>query len=317
MHPSFRNEPPSGAVFVCRGLLLPLYTMDNRYVIGLGEILWDCFGENRRLGGAPANCAYHMAQFGHRGLVVSAVGRDADGDAIVEELEKKRLPHLLQRTDFPTGTVDVDLTDANDPKYTIHTDVAWSHIPFTEELKSIAAETKAACFGSLAQWDAETRDTIQRFLDATPADCLKVFDVDLRQAYYTREVLDASFTRCTILKINEAELQVIARLYDIDAWDRQRTCRELMQRFSVPTLILTMGTRGSEVYWDGGRSFLETPAVRVKSAVGAGDAFTGAFVGSLLRGADIKEAHHLAVSVAAYVCTREGAMPRIPETVIG
>ena len=290
--------------------------MDSRYVIGLGEILWDCFGAERRLGGAPANCAYHAAQFGHRGIVVSAIGRDADGDAIVEELEKKRLPHLLERTDYPTGTVDVDLTDANDPKYIIHTDVAWSHIPFTTELNAIAAETKAVCYGTLAQWDAESRATIQSFLDATPANCLKVFDVNLRQSYYSREVLDESFSRCNILKINESELQVIARLYDIDAWDRQRACRELMQRFNAPTLILTMGTRGSEVYWDGGRSFLETPTVRVKSAVGAGDAFTGAFVGNLLRGADIKEAHHLAVSVAAYVCTREGAMPRIPDTLL-
>ena len=290
--------------------------LDNRYVIGLGEILWDQFGENRRIGGAPANCVYHMAQFGHRGLVVSAIGRDADGDAIIEELEKKRLPYLLPRVDYPTGTVDVDITDANDPQYIIHTDVAWSHIPFTEELKAIAAETKAVCYGSLAQWNVESRNTIQRFLGATPADCLKVFDVNLRQAYYTREVLDASFARCDILKINETELQVIARLYDIDAWDRQRACRELMQRFNVPTMILTMGTRGSEVYWDGGQSFLETPTVRVKSAVGAGDAFTGAIVGSLLRGSNIKEAHHCAVSVAAYVCTCEGAMPRIPDKMV-
>jgi len=290
--------------------------MDNRYVVGLGEILWDCFGTERRLGGAPANCAYHAAQFGHRGIVVSAVGRDADGDAIVEELEKKRLPHLLERTDYHTGTVDVDLTDANDPKYTIHTDVAWSHIPFTTELNAIAAETKAVCFGTLAQWMPESRETIQRFLDATPGDCLKVLDVNLRQAFYTREVLDASFDRCSILKINEAELQIIARLYDIDAWDRQRSCRELMQHFNVPTLILTMGTRGSEVYWEGGRSFLETPSVRVKSAVGAGDAFTGAFVGCLLNGTSMYEAHIEAVSVAAYVCTQEGAMPRIPNNLI-
>ena len=290
---------------------------DNGYVVGIGEVLWDCFGADRRLGGAPANCSYHMAQFGQRGLVVSAVGRDADGDAIVEELEKKRLTYLMPRVDYPTGTVDVDISDVNDPKYIIHTDVAWSHIPYSEELKAIAAETKAVCFGTLAQWDAESRDTILRFLEATPADCLKVFDVNLRQSYYTREVLDASFARCNILKINETELQTVARLYGIDAWERQRTCRELMQRFNFPTLILTMGTHGSEVYWDGGRlSFLETPTVRVKSTVGAGDAFTGAFVGSLLRGADIREAHRLAVSVAAYVCTRDGAMPRIPETLI-
>lgn len=288
--------------------------MEKKYlVVGLGEILWDKFGETKRLGGAPANFAYHASRFGHEGLVVSAIGNDVDGDDIVAELDRKRLDHHLERVDSPTGTVDVDLTDANNPVYTINTDVAWGRIPFTEELAQIAADTKAVCFGSLAQWGPITRETIGRFLDATPEGCLKVFDVNLRQAYFSKEILENSFRKCDILKLNIDELQTVARLFGIEAWDRHRTSRDIMAMARCRILIVTMGVEGSEIYWEEGRSYLETPSVKVKSTVGAGDAFTGAFVGSLLKGASIHEAHGIAVYVAAYVCTREGAMPPIPE----
>ena len=288
----------------------------NDLVIGLGEILWDKFGETKRLGGAPANFAYHASRFGHKGLVVSAIGNDADGDDIVAELDRKRLAHHLERVDSPTGTVDVDLTDANNPIYTINTDVAWSHIPFTEKLAQIAADTKAVCFGSLAQWGPVTRETVKRFLDATPEGCMKVFDVNLRQSYYTKELLQDSFRRCDILKLNIDELQTVARLFGFEVWDRQRTCMDVMAMAGCRILIVTMGSEGSEILWEGGRSFLETPTVNVKSTVGAGDAFTGAFVGSLLKGASIREAHGVAVQVAAYVCTREGAMPPIRKDIL-
>ena len=286
------------------------------YVVGLGEILWDKFGDSKRLGGAPANFAYHASRFGHKNLVVSAIGCDADGDDIVAELDRKRLDHHLERVNSPTGTVDVDLTDANNPKYTINTDVAWSIIPFTDELAEIAATTKAVCFGSLAQWGPVTRETIERFLDATLDGCLKVFDVNLRQSYYTKDILLNSFRRCDILKLNIEEMQALARLFGIEAWDRQRTTRDVMALAGCRILIVTMGAEGSEILWEEGRSFLETPAVRVKSTVGAGDAFTGAFVGSLLTGASIPEAHGVAVHAAAYVCTREGAMPPYPDGLI-
>ena len=285
----------------------------NHYVVGLGEILWDKFGNSKRLGGAPANFAYHASRFGNEGLVVSAIGNDTDGDDIVTELDHKKLAHHLERVDSPTGTVDVDLADANNPKYTINTDVAWSRIPFTDELAQIAAATKAVCFGSLAQWGSVTRNTIGQFLDATPERCMKVFDVNLRQSYYSKEILEDSFRRCDILKLNIDEIQTVARLFGIEAWDRQRTCRDVMVMAGCRILIVTMGAEGSEILWEGGHSFLETPTVKVISTVGAGDAFTGAFVGSLLKGASIREAHGVAVHVAAYVCTREGAMPPIPD----
>jgi len=288
----------------------------NDLVIGLGEILWDKFRETKRLGGAPANFAYHASRFGHKVLVVSAIGNDADGDDIVAELDRKRLAYHLDRVDSPTGSVDVDLTDANNPIYTINTDVAWSRIPFTEELAQIAAATKAVCFGSLAQWGLVTRKTIGRFLDSTPEGCMKIFDVNLRQSYYTKEILENSFRKCDILKLNIDELQTVARLFGIEAWDRQRTTRDVMTMVGCQILIVTMGSEGSEIFWEDGRSFLATPTVNVKSTVGAGDAFTGAFVGSLLKGASIREAHGVAVHVAAYVCTREGAMPPIPEGIL-
>lgn len=290
--------------------------MKDNYVVGMGEVLWDVFGDSKRLGGAPANFAYHASRFGHEGLVVSAIGNDTDGDDIVAELDRKRLTHHLERVDFHTGTVDVDLSDVNNPVYTINTDVSWSRIPFTEELAQIAANTKAVCFGSLSQWGHVTRETIGRFLDATPDRCLKVFDVNLRQSFYTKQILENSFRRCNILKLNIDELQTVGRLFGIEAWDRQRTSRDVMAFSGCRTLIVTMGAEGSEIYWEGGRSLLETPAVKVKSTVGAGDAFTGAFVGSLLQGASIPEAHGVAVHVAAYVCTREGAMPPIPEGIL-
>lgn len=124
--------------------------MDARFVVGLGEVLRDMFPKGKRLGGAPANFAYHAAQFGHEGLVVSAIGLDKLGSAIIAELDKHSLPYHLDRVSYPTGTVDVDLSNPNAPAYTINTKVAWSHIPFTDELRVIAAHTKAVCFGSLA-----------------------------------------------------------------------------------------------------------------------------------------------------------------------
>ncbi len=236
----------------------------DNYVVGLGEILWDKFGDAKRLGGAPANFAYHASRFGHEGLVVSAIGKDADGDDIVAELDRKRLPYHLERVYSPTGTVNVDLTDANNLVYTINTDVAWSRIPFTDELADIAAATKAVCFGSLAQWGPVTRETVGRFLDATPEGCLKVFDVNLRQSYYSKEILDSSFRRCDILKMNVEELQTIARLFGIEAWDRPRTCWDVMALTGCRILIVTMGAEGSEILWEDGRSFLDTPTVKVK-----------------------------------------------------
>ena len=175
----------------------------GKYVIGIGEALWDVLPEGKKLGGAPANFAYHARQFGLEGIAVSAIGHDALGEEIVEAFEEHRLPYHLARVEYPTGTVQVTLDAQGVPQYEIKTDVAWDNIPFDEELAALAADCKAVCFGSLAQRSEVSRNTIGAFLDAVPADCLKVFDINLRQSFYTKEVLEASFQRCDILKIND------------------------------------------------------------------------------------------------------------------
>ena len=292
---------------------------DTRFVVGIGEVLWDRFVKNgktsrkdRNLGGAPANFAYHAAQFGHEGLVVSAIGRDRNGDDIIQELESHGLPYHLERVGYPTGTVDADITDPNTPVYKIRTRSAWSHIPFTDELRQIAARTKAVCFGTLAQWGRESGRTIRDFLDNCPPDCLRVCDVNLRQRLFRKTVIRESLRRADILKLNEEELPAVTGLLGYKLAGEEILCRRLMKAYGLKMIILTKGVYGSWVLWKDGRSHKPTPEVKVKSAVGAGDAFTGAFVGSYLNGASIAEAHEMAVRVSAYVCTQKGAMPVVP-----
>jgi fructokinase len=246
---------------------------------------------------------------------VSAIGHDALGEELIGQLEEHNLPYHLARVDYPTGTVQVTLDAQGVPQYEIKTDVAWDNIPFDEELRALAKDCKAVCYGSLAQRSEVSRATIQAFLDATPVECLKVFDINLRQDFYNKEVLEASFRRCDILKINDEELVVMARLFNLPGLALEEKCRFLIKEYDLKMLILTCGVNGSYVFYDGGMSFLETPKVQVADTVGAGDSFTGAFVGSLLTGKPVTEAHETAVKVSAFVCTQSGAMPIVPDNI--
>ena len=286
----------------------------GKFVIGIGEALWDMLPEGKKLGGAPANFAYHACQFGLEGMAVSAIGQDSLGEEIVEALEAHHLPYHLDRVEYPTGTVQVTLDQQGVPQYEIKTDVAWDNIPYTKELAALAADCKAVCFGSLAQRNAVSRESIGLFLQAVPKDCLKVFDINLRQDFYNREVLEESFRRCDILKINDEELVVISRMFELPGLSLEEKCRSLIKTYNLQMLILTCGINGSYVFYEGGMSFLDTPKVTVADTVGAGDSFTGAFVGSLLNGKTVPEAHETAVKVSAYVCTQSGAMPEVPDT---
>ncbi len=285
----------------------------GKYVIGIGEALWDMLPEGKKLGGAPANFAYHASQFGLEGMAVSAIGHDALGEEIVAALEEHGLPYHLDRVEYPTGTVQVTLDAQGVPQYEIKTGVAWDNIPYTPELALLAGQCQAVCFGSLAQRNAVSRTSIGLFLDAVPRDCLKVFDINLRQDFYSLEVLESSFRRCNILKINDEELVVLSRLLALPGLALEEKCRLLIKTYDLQMLILTCGVNGSYVFYDGGMSFLDTPRVTVADTVGAGDSFTGAFVGSLLKGKSIPEAHDTAVKVSAFVCTQSGAMPVVPD----
>lgn len=286
----------------------------NDIVVGMGEALWDVLPEGKKIGGAPANFAYHVSQFGLPSRVVSAIGNDPLGREIVENFTSKGLNHLIEEVPYPTGTVQVEIDPAGVPQYDIKENVAWDNIPYTARLEALAGQTRAVCFGSLAQRNVVSRDTINRFLDAMPqtADSLVVFDVNLRQGFYTKEILCNSMKRCNILKINDEELVTVSRMFGYPGIDLQDKCWILLGKYNLRMLILTCGINGSYVFTPGNVSFQPTPKVEVADTVGAGDSFTAAFIASLLKGKSVAEAHALAVRTSAFVCTRKGAMPELP-----
>lgn len=288
-------------------------------VVGMGEALWDVLPEGKKLGGAPANFAYHVSQFGLESRVVSAVGEDKLGAEILENFRQKQLYGLIETVPYPTGTVQVELDAEGVPCYDIKEGVAWDNIPYTQALEGLARQTSAVCFGSLAQRSVVSRQTIHRFLDAMPddTDTLRIFDINLRQSFYTKEILCDSFKRCNVLKINDEELVTVSRMFGYPGIDLQDKCWILLAKYNLKMLILTCGVNGSYVFTPGHISFVETPKVQVADTVGAGDSFTAAFTSAILRGRSVAEAHRLAVDTSAYVCTQQGAMPILPDTLTG
>ncbi|MDY5767536.1 MAG: carbohydrate kinase [Alloprevotella sp.] len=283
-------------------------------VVGMGEALWDILPEGKKIGGAPANFAYHVSQFGLPSCVVSAVGNDSLGKEIVDNLTSKGLNHHINEVPYPTGTVQVEIDQAGIPQYDIKENVAWDNIPYTASLRELAQNTRAFCFGSLAQRNVVSRETIQSYLDAMPQtdDTLVVFDVNLRQGFYSKEILCTSMQRCNILKINDEELVTVSRMFGYPGIDLQDKCWILLGKYNLKMLILTCGINGSYVFTPGRVSFQPTPSVEVADTVGAGDSFTAAFIASLLRGKSVAEAHKVAVETSAFVCTKNGAMPILP-----
>ena len=255
--------------------------MEKNLILGIGEALWDCLPEGRKIGGAPANFAYHAGQFGWRNIVVSAVGNDALGDEYLEQLADVKLEPMIARVPFPTGTVQVTISGEGIPSYEICENVAWDNIPWTDALEALAKETRAVCFGSLAQRSPVSRATTHRFLESMSPDSERVFDINLRQS-------------------------------------PESVCRQLIGKYgSLRIVILTCGAVGSHVFTADTASYVETPRVKVADTVGAGDSFTATFVSDILKGNPIETAHKHAVAVSAFVCTQNGAMPVLPEALRG
>lgn len=287
---------------------------NNTMVIGIGECLWDCFPTHKRLGGAPANFAYHAGQLlgMDRITIISAVGNDPLGDETLTELDKRGLKHIIPRTDYPTGKVEVTTDAAGIPTYNIFTDVAYDHICYSDEMDALARHTGAVCFGTLAQRNTASRNAITRFIDATPDSCLRIFDINLRQQFYCKEVIEPPLERCNILKLNDDELPIVCHMFGITVDGHEACCRALMSRFGIQTVIYTCGVHGSYIYTPDAMSFKATPKVEVVETVGAGDSFTAAFCSAMLMGRSLDQAHSLAVEVSAFVCTQPGAMPQLP-----
>ena len=279
----------------------------KKVIVGIGEILWDMLPTGKALGGAPANFAYHAKRLGEDGWAVSAIGNDALGREIMEIVMEKGLRNLISVTSRPTGTVQVSLDAKGVPSYTIMEDVAWDNIPFTPQMAALASRADAVCFGSLVQ-RGNSRDSVLRFLRAMRPKALRVFDINLRQHYYSKEVIDESLQLSDILKINDEEIRIVAELFGLGG-DDTAACRALIERYGLKLVILTRGADGSEVITADEAIPQAVGQVEVVDTVGAGDSFTAAFVVAYLRGDSLADAQRLANETAAYVCSCKGAMP--------
>ena len=278
-------------------------------IIGIGELVWDLLPSGPQLGGAPVNFAFFAKELGAEAFPITAIGRDALGEEALGILREAGLDtSLIQLNGFPTGTVKVSLDAAGIPSYDITRDTAWDNIACPQEALEIVRGADAVCWGSLAQRSPVSRTSILALVDAAPSSCKKVFDINLRQDYYSADLLEDSLRRADILKLNEDELPVLKGLFGLPAEDAE-AIDALIRRFSLEMVIHTCGAVGSSVYTaEGPVSRLDTPKVEVADTVGAGDSFTAAFVTALLGGSPVAEAHALAIRISAYVCTRPGAI---------
>ena len=291
--------------------------MKQRYkVAGIGELLWDILPSGKHAGGAPFNFAFHARQANCESYIISAVGNDQLGIEITEKVKTSGIRgEYIQKNRFPTGTVTIALTGQGNPTYTVHEQVAWDHIQWNTEMKMLAKEVDAVCFGSLAQRTHESRITICSFLGELSPRCLKVFDINLRQDYFNKETILKSLWFSDILKLNEDELPVFASYFEITGKPLEQL-RQLMQKFNLKYVAYTIGNKGSILISPEECSVLNAPAVKVVDTVGAGDSFTAFLVAGILQEKPIREVHQKANEAAAYVCTQKGATPILPQKII-
>lgn len=286
--------------------------MKAKTVISFGEIVWDVFPQEMKLGGAPLNFAYYASQNGANSYIVSALGNDELGDETLGLIKETGVDYsYIQRNSHPTGQVLVTLTGEGIPQYEIREGVSWDYIESTNEILELAGKADAICWGALAQRNNCTRETVFAILDAAGSDCMKVFDINIRQHYYSREIIEGSLKRADVLKLNEDELPLVAEMFGLDI---DSAIGSLTAMFGLKAVLYTQGAVCSEVYTYGKlESRIDTPKVQVVDTVGAGDSFTASFVSSILSGSSVREAHEMAVRTSAYVCTCKGAINPLPE----
>lgn len=281
-------------------------------VVGIGELLWDVLPTGKRAGGAPVNFVYHATQLGAEGFAISAVGNDVFGTEIIQELDKNHIDSsYISTVEYPTGSVMVELKDGI-PDYTIIEGVAWDHIPLTQPSIDLMKRADAVCFGTLAQRSPESRMTLKTLLSYMPDHALRFFDINIRQSYYSKELIESLLEQANVFKINDEELELLRPMFGLEG-TIDEICHGFIRKYGLRYLVLTAGAEYSTIYSENEQSTLPTPKVKVVDTVGAGDSFSGAFVYSILSGKSLHDAHKQAVETAAFVCTKSGAWPEYPK----
>jgi len=287
--------------------------VDAFTIVGIGELLWDVFPDGKRLGGAPLNFSYHCHQLGATAYPVSAVGSDELGSEIRAVLVEKGVPDQFVATDesHPTGTVQVTLENGK-PHYEICEGVAWDYVPMSDGLAALAQRADAVCYGSLAQRGDVSRATIHAFLAGMRPDSLKVFDINLRQTFFSEAIIRASLLHGNILKLSDEELPVLAGIFKL-AGTVPEQLDALREMFDLQLIAYTRGPGGSLLYTGDATDDHPGCSCEAVNTVGAGDSFTAALCMGLLRRQSLAQANEHANRVAAYVCTCDGATPELPD----
>ena len=280
-------------------------------VAGIGELLWDVLPAGKQLGGAPCNFAFHAMQAGCTSYVISAIGNDELGSELKKLIHRLEISNTyIQKNEFPTSTVTIELDENGHPDYTIHENVAWDHIRWNTDILKLAEQLDAVCFGSLAQRNPESEQTIRSFLAATRPECLKVFDINLRKNYYSEEIIINSLNITDVIKLNEDELPVVAGYLKLKG-NPEKQLDQILRHFKLKYVVYTLGNKGSFIKCADDISFIDVPNIQVSDTVGAGDSFTAIFIAGILKGIPLKEIHKKATEIAAFVCTQRGATPKL------
>lgn len=284
-------------------------------VIGIGEVLWDLLPGGPQLGGAPANFACHARALGANASVITRVGDDELGRCVLERFKKMSLPLETVQVDSvaPTGTASVMVDHSGIPRFTFQENVAWDHLAASAPMLEVVQAADAVCFGSLAQRGAVSRAAIQRLLAGVPSEAFRIFDVNLRDAFYSRAVVEQSLGLANVLKLNSDELAILSQLFSMDGAPRKQI-QSLAERFRLKVIALTRGHEGSLIYAQGVWSEQFPEPTPVVDTVGAGDSFTAALAMGLLTGMKLKDMHSFANEIAAFVCSQAGATPALPQT---
>lgn len=291
----------------------------RRIIVGLGEVLWDVFPDGPRFGGAPENFACSIAELaGDRveSAMASSVGTDELGNRALEELHGHGVDtRCVTQIDRPTGRVDVQLDASGSASYVFAADTAWDNLSWSNDLEALADRADAVCFGTLGQRSAASREVIRRFLRATRPDCLRMFDINLRPPFWNEEVVLQSLELAGLLKLNDAELPVLAGMLGLHGGEREQLNQLLGRLPSLDLVALTRGAEGSLLLSRTGEcSELPGNTTTVVDTVGAGDAFTAALVLGRLDERPLADINEWANRVAAYVCSQPGATPHFPDS---
>jgi len=283
----------------------------KKKVVGLGEVLWDHLPGRTCLGGAPANFAYITTLMGDQGIVASRVGEDSLGLEALRRMEELGLNIDHVQTDRlrPTGSVKVQLDGDGLPRFEIAHPVAWDFMEWTEDWQHLAEKADAVCFGSLAQRSEVSRSIIRHFLQAMSPRTVKIFDANLRQSYYSPEVLTESMRLADIVKLNDEELPKIMSLNKVSHKDELSSAEWLIRTYDLKLVSITRGGRGSLLVRATESSEHPGFPVRVADTVGSGDAFTAGLVHEYLQGASLGLMNEVANLVGAWVASEVGAMP--------